>query len=125
MSSTKHPAPNEEKHTDLEAADTCLTFDERNDEDSFPEGGLRAWLVAAGAGGILFTTLGYSNSFGIFQAYYMLHQLRDVGPDNIAWIGSVQAFLLFATGTIGGPLFDRYGAWVRILPSTVPASTLA
>lgn len=31
---------------------------------SFPEGGARAWGVAAGAAGVLFCTLGYVNSFG-------------------------------------------------------------
>jgi hypothetical protein len=30
----------------------------------FPEGGFRAWSVAAGAGGILFCTFGYANAFG-------------------------------------------------------------
>jgi hypothetical protein len=80
--------------------------------DEFPDGGLRAWTVAAGAGGVLFSTLGYSNCFGVFQAYYMFHQLQDQSPDNIAWIGAIQAFLVFAAGAFGGPLFDRYGAWV-------------
>jgi hypothetical protein len=31
---------------------------------TFPEGGARAWAVAAGAAGVLFCTLGYSNAFG-------------------------------------------------------------
>lgn len=85
-------------------------------EDSeFPDGGTRAWLVAAGAGGVLFCTLGYTNVFGIFQAYYMFNQMPEQSADNIAWIGSTQAFLIFGTGAIGGPLFDRFGAWVSNL----------
>lgn len=87
--------------------------DRQPPEHDFPEGGLRAWLVAAGTAGILFCTLGYSNSFGVFQAYYIHNQLRDHSPDDISWIGSVQVFLVFALGVIGGPIFDRYGAWVR------------
>jgi MFS family permease len=67
---------------------------------------------------VFFCTLGYSNSFGVFQAYYMLHQLQNETPDNIVWIGAIQAFLVFASGIIGGPLFDRYGAWV-IRPAAV------
>lgn len=78
----------------------------------FPEGGARAWAVAAGTGGILFCTLGYTNSFGVFQAYYMSNQLQYESTDRIAWIGSLQGFLIFAAGSIGGPLFDRYGAKV-------------
>jgi hypothetical protein len=30
----------------------------------FPEGGLRAWSVAIGCSGILFSTFGYVNTFG-------------------------------------------------------------
>jgi len=33
-------------------------------EDTFPEGGARAWCVAAGTAGVTFCTLGYLNSFG-------------------------------------------------------------
>ena len=97
---------------DSESVDPSSVPKDKDNSDSFPEGGLRAWLVAAGAGGILFSTLGYSNSFGVFQAYYTTHQLHDVGPDDIAWIGGTQGFLTLGAGAIGGPLFDRYGAWV-------------
>lgn len=31
---------------------------------TFPEGGARAWCVAAGHGGVAFCTFGYVNSFG-------------------------------------------------------------
>lgn len=37
---------------------------EISEEMTFPEGGARAWFVAAGAAGVLFCTLGYVNSFG-------------------------------------------------------------
>ncbi|TPX07967.1 uncharacterized protein E0L32_010298 [Thyridium curvatum] len=86
--------------------------DEPKIANDYPEGGTQAWLVAAGTAGVLFATLGYTNSFGVFQAYYMLHQLQHETSDRIAWIGSLQAFLIFATGCVGGPLFDRYGARV-------------
>ena len=79
-------------------------------EDTFPEGGLHAWLVAAGTACVLFATLGYSNCFGIFQSYYTLHQLEGETPDNISWIGSTQMVVMFITGCISGPLFDRYGS---------------
>ncbi|KAK0702186.1 major facilitator superfamily domain-containing protein [Lasiosphaeris hirsuta] len=88
------------------------------DPTAYPEGGLRSWLVAGGTAGILFCTLGYSNSFGVFQAYYTQNQLRDYAADDISWIGAIQVFLVFALGIIGGPVFDRYGAWV-IKPAAV------
>jgi hypothetical protein len=77
-----------------------------------PDGGTRAWLVAAGAGCVFFSCFGFSNSFGVFQEYYMNHQLRHESPDRIAWIGSMGAYFSMAGGAIGGPLFDLFGIWV-------------
>lgn len=77
-----------------------------------PEGGLKAWLVACGAASVFFSCLGFSNSFGTFTEYYLTHQLRDHTPDDVAWIGSLSAFLQFFVGMIGGPMFDRYGVKV-------------
>ncbi|KAK5655127.1 hypothetical protein OQA88_6026 [Cercophora sp. LCS_1] len=109
--SSQHPlVPRDGYGTDVENAPPA--------PPDFPEGGTQAWLCAAGTAGILFCTLGYSNSFGVFQAYYHEHQLKDHSPDDISWIGSMQVFLVFALGVIGGPIFDRYGAWV-IRPAAV------
>ncbi|KAH7129500.1 major facilitator superfamily domain-containing protein [Dactylonectria estremocensis] len=77
-----------------------------------PDGGAQAWTVAAGTAFITFSALGFANSFGVFQQYYMVHQLRGESPDKIAWIGSTTAFIQFGAGAVGGPLFDRYGAWI-------------
>jgi hypothetical protein len=77
-----------------------------------PDGGTAAWLVAAGGSALFFCCLGFSNSFGAFAEYYLSHQLRGESPGNIAWIGSLSAFLQFFSGMLGGPLFDRFGAWV-------------
>lgn len=77
-----------------------------------PDGGLKAWSVAIGGACTTFATLGFANSFGVLQEYYAAHQLSSESADRIAWIGSLSAFLQFAAGTIAGPLFDRYGAWV-------------
>lgn len=78
-----------------------------------PDGGLQAWLVAAGGACIFFCCLGFSNSFGTFEQYYLTHQLQHEPPDTIAWIGSLSLFLQFAAGAFGGPLFDMFGPWVR------------
>ena len=45
-------------------------------EDTFPEGGARAWCVAAGTAGVTFCTLGYLNSFG--YAPPMLRLMLDM-----------------------------------------------
>jgi hypothetical protein len=36
----------------------------QNGPPPFPEGGLRAWSVAIGCSGVLFSTFGYVNAFG-------------------------------------------------------------
>lgn len=97
--------------------DDASQTSENNEEnvyhfDKAPDGGLQAWLTTAGTACTFFAALGFANSFGVFEEYYLSHQLKNEPADKIAWIGSLSAFLQFATGAVGGPLFDRYGAWV-------------
>lgn len=97
----------------------AVELNQKNIQDSSefgeaPDGGLRAWLVAIGGSAICFCCLGFANAFGTFEEYYLQHQLQNESPDNIAWIGSIAAFLQFAAGLVGGPLFDRFGAWVSL-----------
>lgn len=94
--------------------------DEKFEETTFPEGGTRAWLVAASCAGVLFCTFGYVNAFGVYQEYYQTHQLRYKGPSDISWIGSLQAFFLFGGALFGGPLFDRFGEKVCLLLAHAP-----
>ncbi|KAL7934335.1 major facilitator superfamily domain-containing protein [Trichoderma chlorosporum] len=100
-----------------ENTDSTITLELRSnksdpapDVDAAPDGGTQAWLAAAGAGAIFYCCLGLSNSFGAFEEFYLANQLRDESPDKISWIGSLSAFLQFAMGMLGGPMFDRYGA---------------
>ncbi|CAE6440208.1 unnamed protein product, partial [Rhizoctonia solani] len=65
------------------------------DEDEFPDGGLRAWLVVLGGAFVTFSTFGFVNAWGVFQAYYQETVLSDVSPSTIAWIGSVQYALVY------------------------------
>ncbi|KFY73869.1 hypothetical protein V499_06077 [Pseudogymnoascus sp. VKM F-103] len=73
-----------------------------------PDGGARAWIVAAGGAAILFCCLGFSNSFGAFEQYYLTHQLQGHSPDKIAWIGSISAYLQFGADYAAG------GSGVRV-----------
>ena len=120
------PAPAQELHDEKKHLDSTSDSESARatvpaSPDNFspvPDGGTRAWLVVAGAGCIFFSCLGFMNSWGVFQAYYTTHQLRDHSPDKVAWIGSLAAFIQFAGGAVTGPLFDRYGDWV-IRPGAV------
>lgn len=106
-----------------------VPIDTTND---YPEGGLRAWLVVAGASGVMFSTMGYGNAFGyvwiltlrhyliqdsVYQEYYSTHQLSHESPSAISWIGSLQIFFLFMSNAFGGPLFDRFGEFVSLVRS--------
>ncbi|KXJ87990.1 major facilitator superfamily domain-containing protein [Microdochium bolleyi] len=82
------------------------------DHDVAPEGGAQAWLVAAGGAAIFFSTLGFGNSFGAFQEYYMTKLMVGESASSVSWIGSLASFLQFFAGMLGGPLFDRYGSGV-------------
>ncbi|KAM0210742.1 hypothetical protein ACHAPA_009024 [Fusarium lateritium] len=120
MSTPTNPKPN------TADSDPVLSFDSKTsvnlqekgvseaspDDTPAPDGGTQAWLVAAGAGCIFFSCLGFANSFGVMQEYYMSHQLQGHSVDKIAWIGSMSTFIQFAGGALAGPMFDRYGSWV-------------
>lgn len=75
-------------------------------DPNFPDGGWRAWLVVFGAMCTTFSTFGFVNSWGIFQAHYQQTLLRESSPSNIAWIGSIQYSLIFLPGIVVGRLFD-------------------
>ncbi|TFY79661.1 hypothetical protein EWM64_g4348, partial [Hericium alpestre] len=80
-----------------------------NSEEVLPDGGTRAWLSVAGGFIALFCSFGQLNAFGTFEAWYAQHQLRHSAPSTIAWIGSVQLWVFFFSGTFVGHAFDAYG----------------
>ncbi|GAA5835393.1 hypothetical protein JCM5353_001764 [Sporobolomyces roseus] len=72
-----------------------------------PDGGLRAWLNVLGGFLVLFSTFGYTNAFGVYQAYYKQTIFRSYSNSSISWIGSVQLCLFFLLALVAGPLFDK------------------
>ncbi|KAM5436384.1 hypothetical protein MferCBS31731_005875 [Microsporum ferrugineum] len=89
--------------------------------ETYPEGGLKAWLNLLGAFCAMACTFGWISTFGVFEAYYHTHLLKENTHSQIAWIGGLQAFFICTTGLISGPLVDRYG----LKPILVPFSLLA
>ncbi|KAK4442528.1 major facilitator superfamily domain-containing protein [Podospora aff. communis PSN243] len=76
---------------------------------------LRTWLAVLGGFLALFSTVGFLNAYGVFQAYYQTHLLADRSPSAIAWIGSVSVFLLYLGSGLAGPLADGLGLGPRWL----------
>lgn len=56
---------------------------------------------------------GLVNAYGSFGTYYELGPLHEYPASTIAWIGSVQAYLMLLTGALTGPLFDA--GYFRVL----------
>ncbi|GAA6041248.1 hypothetical protein JCM8097_001296 [Rhodosporidiobolus ruineniae] len=72
-----------------------------------PDGGLRAWLNVAGGWLILFSSFGFVNAWGAFQAYYQLYRFPNQSSSAISWIGSVQLCHFFVLTLVAGPVFDK------------------
>ncbi|KAF9886829.1 hypothetical protein FE257_011076 [Aspergillus nanangensis] len=68
--------------------------------------GLTAWLQVLGSFFLFFNSWGVINTWGVFQTYYEQNLLSNMSSSSIAWIGSLQSFLLMMFGVVTGPLFD-------------------
>lgn len=63
---------------------------------------------------IQFCGAGYTSSYGVFQDFYTQTYLTNSTPSAIAWIGSVNALLIFSVGLVSGRLLDR-GAFYHVM----------
>ncbi|OLN82437.1 putative transporter MCH4-like protein 10 [Colletotrichum chlorophyti] len=78
-------------------------------ELTFPEGGLKAWLVVFGSFCAMLSVFGLINSAAVFESYFSENQLADHSPSQIGWIFSLYLFIVFFVGIQVGPLFDHHG----------------
>lgn len=95
----------------------------RDDENFYPEGGLRAWLVVFGSWCSLLAALGIMNTLASFQSYISRHQLVDYSAGEIGWIFSMYAFLAFGFGVFVGPIFDKFGSKALMITGSVMVVT--
>ncbi|OQE43348.1 hypothetical protein PENCOP_c003G06762 [Penicillium coprophilum] len=79
-----------------------------------PNGGTTAWLQVLGAFFLNFNTWGLLNTFGTFQSEYSTGLLRDSSQSSIAWIGSLQAFLMLVIGVLCGRALDAGHFYIDI-----------
>lgn len=70
--------------------------------------GFMPWLQVLGGFLLMFNSWGILVSYGTFQTYYTSGGgiSDESSPSKIAWIGSVQSFLLLFCGSLTGKLFD-------------------
>ncbi|KKA20232.1 hypothetical protein T310_5738 [Rasamsonia emersonii CBS 393.64] len=71
-----------------------------------PNGGFRAWYQVAGSFFLFFNCWGVINAYGVYQTYHERDLLASRSPSDIAWVGSLQAFLLVLGGVVTGPSYD-------------------
>ncbi|OQE46958.1 hypothetical protein PENCOP_c001G06714 [Penicillium coprophilum] len=87
--------------------------------NTYPEGGLEAWLVVLGSFLGLFGSLGLVNTIGTFQAYIQTHQLKEYSSGTNGWIFGMFAFLTFFCGVQIGPIFDARGPRLLVFAGSV------
>lgn len=55
----------------------------------------RPYLTVFGAFLAMFCSFGQMSSFGTYQSWYQAHQLHQLAPSTISWIGSLQLWVFF------------------------------
>lgn len=85
----------DENHTPQ--SDNC-SLTGLEEKDNFPEGGLKAWSVVAGAFCGSFSVFGIINSTAVLLDYFQQNQLKDKTPSQIGWIFGLGLFATFFLG---------------------------
>ena len=87
--------------------------------NTYPEGGLQAYLCVFGSFCGLMSALGLMNTIGSYQAYTSTHQLKHQSVGDIGWIFGMYAFLSFFCGIQIGPVFDAKGPRWLVLSGSI------
>ncbi|KAL9058254.1 MAG: hypothetical protein Q9162_001853 [Coniocarpon cinnabarinum] len=104
------------------ANDSSLNEDEANGEklqkhtsgaaqNDIVQGGTKAWLQVLG-GFFAFINIwhdplwGFPLCYGVFQNFYTVDYLRDKSESSVAWVGTVQNFLVSMVSVLSGPIYD-------------------
>ncbi|AMD20634.1 HDL110Cp [Eremothecium sinecaudum] len=82
---------------------------------SYPDGGLKAWIVTIGAILGIFSIWGMFLIIGMIELHLSENQLQHESTSTIAWIFSVYTFFYFSSGIFSGLYFDRYGLRAPVL----------
>lgn len=101
----------------LESTLVSPTLDK--DDVTYPEGGLKAWLVVLGSFSGMTAGFGYMNLIATYQAYISHNQLSEFSDSAVGWIFSVYACFSFGAGIFVGPVFDAYGPRWLVFAGTV------
>lgn len=92
---------------DADAEDASKDATDEYSSSPIPDGGLWAWLQVLSGFMLYLNSWGIVTSFGVFQSFYASTFLTSETNSNIAWIGTMQGFLLAFTSIFAGPILDR------------------
>ncbi|OKL57666.1 hypothetical protein UA08_06944 [Talaromyces atroroseus] len=84
----------------------------------FADGGWAAWSTVGAGWCCMFVSLGWINSIGVFQTIYEEDLLKNYSSSTIAWIMSLQTFIMFGGAPFFGKVFDSYGPRFLLLGGT-------
>ncbi|CEH12521.1 Monocarboxylate transporter [Ceraceosorus bombacis] len=90
-----------------DALERCISTHTTRTLGPPPDGGLLAWTQVVGAFFLFVNSWGIANTYGVYQTYYEQTLFSDHSSEQIAWIGSLQSFLLLIVSALAGPLFDK------------------
>ncbi|KXJ88997.1 major facilitator superfamily domain-containing protein [Microdochium bolleyi] len=86
--------------------------------NDFTDGGLRAWLVVAGASLTLLPSFGLITAIGTLQDHWTQYQLQQYMTRDISWISGLLFYIWLAASLVIGPWFDRHGPrWLMLCGS--------
>lgn len=85
----------------------------------FADGGWTAWSTVGAGWCCMFVSLGWINSIGVFQTIYEEDLLKNYSSSTIAWIMSLQTFIMFGGAPFFGKIFDSYGPRLLLLGGTL------
>ncbi|KAF8208080.1 major facilitator superfamily domain-containing protein [Mycena galopus ATCC 62051] len=76
---------------------------------TYPDGGLRAWLVVAGCFIMAGTCMGWGLVWGVFQDYYHTNKFSGTPLSSLSLVGGLFSFSMNCAAYLFGGIGDRYG----------------
>ena len=104
--STTSTPPSVSTEDTPEPKEPAATADENTAALPVPLGGTRAWLQVLGGFFAFINIWGFPLSYGVFQNFYAVDFLSNKSESDIAWIGTVQNFLVSMVSVLSGPIYD-------------------
>ncbi|KAJ7734768.1 major facilitator superfamily domain-containing protein [Mycena maculata] len=78
-------------------------------EWTYPDGGLRAWLVVVGCFLMACACMGFGMVWGVFQDYYHTNRFAGTSLSTLSLVGGVFSFCMNFSSYLFGGIGERYG----------------